>query len=131
MSIALAQRLSLGLGIVYAAIGVLGFIPGVTMDAGHGHGLLLGIFAVNTLHNVVHLAVGAVLIWAAMTPARTIMVNRALAVVFALLVVVSLIAPVAEGVAINLPDTGLHLLTALATGAIGFLGDRRRLSASA
>lgn len=41
------QKITLGLGIFCVAIGILGFVPGITSD-----GLLLGIFAVNTLHNV-------------------------------------------------------------------------------
>jgi hypothetical protein len=126
MSAAIAQRITLGLGVVYVAVGLRGFIPGITVaGAQHpGHGLLLGIFAVNALHNVVHLAAGALLIGASTAASNTILVNRALAVVFALLVV-SLIAPVVEGVAINPPDTLLHLATALLTGYLGYLGDRR------
>ena len=41
--------------------------------------------------------------------------------VFAILVVGSLIAPIVEGVAINPPDTGLHLLSLLVTAAVGFM----------
>jgi hypothetical protein len=126
MAAAIAQRITLGLGVVYVAVGLRGFIPGITVaGAQHpGHGLLLGIFAVKALHNVVHLAAGALLIGASTAASNTILVNRALAVVFALLVV-SLIAPVVEGVAINPPDTLLHLATALLTGYLGYLGDRR------
>jgi hypothetical protein len=101
MAAAIAQRITLGLGVVYVAVGLRGFIPGITVaGAQHpGHGLLLGIFAVNALHNVVHLAAGALLIGASTAASNTILVNRALAVVFAPLVVASLIAPVVEGVA--------------------------------
>ena len=60
-----AQKISVGFGIVYLAVGVLGFIPGVTVaTAQPGQGLLLGIFAVNALHNIVHLVAGAILVWA-------------------------------------------------------------------
>src|SRR5919197_4720836 len=63
-----AQRISVGFGIFYLAIGVLGFIPGITAASTQpGQGLLLGVFAVNMLHNIVHLAVGAVLVWAGMS----------------------------------------------------------------
>ena len=54
------------------------------------------------------------------------MVSRGLAVVFAILVVGSLIAPIVEGVAINPPDTGLHLASLLVTAAVGFMVTRRR-----
>jgi hypothetical protein len=45
--------------------------------------------------------------------------------VFAILVVGSLVAPIVEGVAINPPDTGLHLVSLLVTAAIGFMAVRR------
>jgi hypothetical protein len=121
------QKTTIGLGIFYVAIGILGFIPGVTVPSSDNpdHGLLLGIFAVNTLHNIVHLALGAFLVWGGLSAANVIMANKIMAVVFGLLVPVSLIAPIAEGVAINLPDTILHLVSALLTGYFGFMTSRR------
>jgi hypothetical protein len=116
------QKITVGLGIVYLVIGILGFIPGITVaTAQPGQGLLLGIFAVNTVHNIVHLIIGAVLIWGGLSATNVTTVTKVMAVVFALLVPVSFIAPLAEGVAINLPDTFLHLLSALLTGYVGFL----------
>jgi hypothetical protein len=121
MTSSTASRISLVLGIVYVLVGVLGFIPGVTVpSSAPGQGLLLGIFAVNTVHNVAHLVLGAALIWASTTGDKVRPVNKGLAVVFAILVVGSLIAPIVEGVAINPPDTGLHLLSLLVTAAIGW-----------
>lgn len=57
------------IGIMFLAVGVLGFIPGLTspppLSAPHlavegGYGLLLGLFPVNWIHNLVHLAVGVI-----------------------------------------------------------------------
>ncbi len=54
-------------GIVFLAVGVAGFIPGITTPphTGHpdlavdaGYGQLLGLFPVNILHNVVHILFG-------------------------------------------------------------------------
>lgn len=120
-----AQKTSVGLGIVYIAVGILGFIPALVMPSTQpGQGLLLGIFAVNTIHNIVHLVAGAVLVWAGMSTGLVGTVGKALAAIFVVLVVGSFAAPIAEGVAINLPDTLLHLVSAVATGYIGFLADR-------
>jgi hypothetical protein len=120
-----AQKISVGFGIVYLAVGILGFIPGITTPSTQpGQGLLLGIFAVNTLHNIVHLAAGAILVWAGMSAGMVTQVNKVMAVVFAALVLVSFLAPIAEGVAINLPDTLLHLVSAAVTGYVGFMADR-------
>jgi Domain of unknown function (DUF4383) len=121
-----AQKISIVLGVVYFAVGILGFIPAlVTPSTQPGHSLLLGIFAVNAIHNVVHLVAGGILIWAGLSADRVVTVGKALAVVFAALVVVSFVAPIAEGVAINLPDTLLHLASALVTGYVGFMADNR------
>jgi hypothetical protein len=51
-------------GIVFAVVGVLGFMPAPPppdappLAVEHGHGLALGMFPVNTLHNIVHLLFG-------------------------------------------------------------------------
>ena len=112
------QRITLVLGVVYVLVGILGFIPGVT-----NNGLLLGIFAVNTLHNIAHLVLGAALVYGGMSAAWPA-VNKALAIVFAVLVVVSFVAPVVEQLPLNLPDTVLHLVSALVTGYLGFMAPR-------
>ena len=59
-------------GIVFALIGVLGFMPAppppdappLTLE--HGHGMVLGLFPINTAHNVVHLlfAILGIAAWA-------------------------------------------------------------------
>jgi hypothetical protein len=128
MSRSAAIRISLVFGIAYLAVGVLGFIPGITQPSTMpGQGLLLGIFAVNTVHNLAHLVLGAALVWAATTGDNVRMINKGLAAVFAILVVGSLVAPVVEGVAINPADTALHLVSLLVTAAIGFMvGGRQR-----
>ena len=116
-----AQRISIGFGVVYLAVGVLGFIPGITVPSSQpGQGLLLGIFAVNAIHNIAHLILGALMLYAGSSAARFWVLSRTLAAVFAVLVVGSVIAPIAEGVAINLPDTGLHLVSAVLMAWLAF-----------
>jgi hypothetical protein len=60
-----AQTLTLLFGIVFLAVGILGFIPGITTNyddlsfAGKDSGAeLLGIFQVSVLHNIVHALFG-------------------------------------------------------------------------
>ena len=109
------QKITLGLGIFYVAVGILGFVPGITSD-----GLLLGIFAVNALHNIAHLVLGAVLIWGSMSAAITT-VNKGMAVVFGVLVIASFVAPILEQLPLNPPDTILHLASAAITAYLGFM----------
>jgi hypothetical protein len=119
------QKITLGFGIFYVLIGILGFVPGITVPTAQaGQGLLLGIFAVNAIHNIIHLVAGAVLVWGGMTAGFTTTANKVMAVVFLLLVPVSFIAPIAEGVSINLADTLLHLASAVLTGYLGFVAGR-------
>ena len=58
-------------GAVYVLVGLLGFAytGGVGFIATEG-GLLLGIFAVNPLHNIAHLLIGAALLIAGLVSAR-------------------------------------------------------------
>ncbi len=129
MERSLIQKITLGFGVVYALIGVLGFIPGITVSATRfnavpGEGLLLGIFAVNVVHNLAHLLLGAILIGGGLAAARAVAVNKGMAVVFLVLTVASFIAPLVEGVNLNPPDTVLHLASALLTGYLGFIAPR-------
>jgi hypothetical protein len=110
------KTITLALGIVYIAIGILGFVPGIVT----AEGLLLGIFAVNTLHNIAHLALGAVLVWGRMSSSY-VLVNKVLTAVFALLVVASFVAPIVEQLPLNPADTILHLVSMVITGYIGFV----------
>src|SRR3970282_404720 len=57
------------LGLVYLGLGVLGFLPFDFLNPHHPEGVgaryLLNLVAVNTLHNVIHLAIGVSGLWAA------------------------------------------------------------------
>jgi len=55
------QSLAKIFGYVLIAVGILGFVPGITSDAGN----LLGIFHVDTLHNIIHLLTGVLALLAA------------------------------------------------------------------
>lgn len=70
------QQAALVVAAVFALVGVLGFIPGITTNyeqmtfAGHESGaMLLGIFMVSILHNIVHLLFGVAGFLAARTAA--------------------------------------------------------------
>src|SRR5262245_35309533 len=100
MSTSSARTVLRYFGAFYLLIGVLGFVPGITaMGNGAGgssgipgEGLLLGVFAVNVIHNVAHLVVGALALWAARSDESVRMWSTMLAVVFAVLVVGSFVA---------------------------------------
>jgi uncharacterized membrane protein len=120
------------LGIVYAVVGVLGFIPGVTqpppsgapdLAVDNGYGYLLGLFPVNVVHNLIHLAVGlwGIVAYRRYTTSRTF--AQALAVIFGVLTIMGFfpglnttfgLAPLFGH------DIWLHALTAIVSAYFGF-----------
>jgi hypothetical protein len=114
-----AQKISLALGAFYVLLGLVGFSPLVMAQAPGQFGeanpsLLLGVFAVNTAGNLVHIALGGLMIWAGVSRPQWDVLTRSVAGVLAVLVLAGFIGQFSEMLAINLADTILHLATALA-----------------
>lgn len=119
------------LGIAFLVVGVLGFVPRlVTMPEGQpsllveaGHGNLFGLFPVNVIHNLVHLAFGVwgVVVWRSFAGARIF--ARSTAVTYAVLTVMGLI-PTLDTVFGLLPlhghDIWLHVAIAAISGYFGY-----------
>ena len=128
-------------GIVFLAIGVAGFIPGITTapHAGHpplvvdaNYGQVLGLFPVNILHNIVHILFGlwGILAYKSLAGARTYF--RAVAIIYALLTVMGLVPGLNTTMGL-IPiygnDVWLHALLALVAAYFGWMnrdtaGDR-------
>ncbi len=129
------QKAALAVGAVFVAVGVLGFIPGITTNydtlgaAGHeSEAMLLGIFQVSILHNIVHLLFGvAGILMARRHPsARTYLVGGG--VVYLLLWLYGLLIDKessANFVPVNQADDWLHLVLGLGMIALGVLLNRR------
>jgi len=117
-------------GIVFVVAGVLGWVPGITSG-----GLLLGIFEVDTVHNIVHLATGLVFIWGAMASSATnSMVFKVVGVVYAIVAVVGLVQgdTVLGLISTNMADHLLHVVLAVVILYIGFgmKGEKKMMSES-
>ena len=100
-------------GIVFLAMGIAGFIPALCPN-----GLLFGIFAVDAMHNIVHIASGLLALGMAAAgegAARNYV--RIVGVVYGLVTVMGFIAGrdgMVMGMAMNMADHFLHLgLTAV------------------
>lgn len=123
---------AMAVGVIYVLAGLLGFAPRITtlppigaphlvVDAGYGY--LLGLFPINILHNVVHLAVGAWGLGAyrSYTSSRNFL--RGLAVFYAVLTVLGLF-PLLNTMFGLIPifghDIWLHALTAIGAAYFGF-----------
>ena len=117
-------------GGVFIAVGLLGFtVTGDHSFAGHTGGDLLGLFQVNSLHTIVHLAVGGVMVAAAIAGARAAKaVNVLIGAVYLALGVLGLFItgdnPL-NVIALNGADNGLHLVIGAVLVAVGLGADRR------
>ena len=131
------RKFALIFGAIYLLVGILGFIPGLSSnhDALHAahpvsvdtaHGLLLGLFPVNVMHNIVHMLLG---IWGLLA-SRSITGSRlyaqGLAVVYGLLTILGVIPSEATKTMFGLVpihgyDIILHAGSALIAAYFGFI----------
>jgi hypothetical protein len=122
-------------GAAYLVVGLAGFtVTDGHSFAGHDGGKLLGIFMVNPLHNVAHLAVGALLLTAAYAGARSArMANVTVGGVYLLLGVAGLfvLSGSANVLALNSPDNALHFASALVLLGVGVAASRIAASRTA
>jgi hypothetical protein len=124
------KTFALVVGIAFVLVGILGFIPALVPG-----GALLGIFAVNVLHSIVHLLIGILGIAAAYTGLAQLY-NRVIGIVYLLLGVLGFIpALVINGallsiVSINLADNLLHLVAGAAMVIVGFVVARPQIMAA-
>ncbi|HEX2168247.1 MAG TPA: DUF4383 domain-containing protein [Longimicrobiales bacterium] len=125
-----AQLGALIFGIVFLLVGILGlFVPnGMGMDADmETAGRLFGLFPVNLLHNIVHLAFGAWGIAASRSHEGSRSYGKIGAVVYGLLVVLAFLSPTMFGlVPIGGNDIWLHAILTLGLAYIGFAGGDAR-----
>jgi hypothetical protein len=115
--------------IVFLAVGVLGFIPGITTDydtmmfgGHHSEAKLLGLFQVSILHNIVHLLFGIVGLALARTAkgARSYLIGGG--AVYLVLWIYGLIidqTSSANFVPVNTADNWLHFVLGVAMIGLG------------
>jgi hypothetical protein len=117
--VTLAQRFAQIFGAIYVLVGILGFIPPLLSGTIPNvvqplDGLLLGIFAVNWIHSLAHLGIGAagLATYRSVSGARSY--SLAIGVAYGVLFLLGLVAPTVGGLLpLNAADNVLHLLTAL------------------
>ena len=132
---AAVQNAAAAVGLVFLAVGILGFIPGITthydtlaLAGHHSEAQLLGVFRVSALHNVVHLVFGVlgVALSGTFNASRGYLVVGGL--VYAVLWVYGLVIDPSSGanfVPVNSADNWLHVALAVAMVALGVLLGRR------
>ena len=137
-----ARTVSFVFGIVFMLIGIAGFVPGalhappaeapaLAVDSGYGY--LFGLFPVNVLHNLVHLAFGIWGLLAFRSGGSAVGYLRSVAVIYGLLTVLGLIPGLNTtfgAIPIFGHDVWLHAGIALVAGIFGW-GARARRPAAA
>ncbi len=124
------QTFALIAGAIYIAVGIFGFIPGLVHGPVHtdlavdaGHGLLFGIFPVNVLHNIVHLAIGVWGLVASKAFDTSRSFSRGLAIIYGVLAIMGLF-PVLNTFFGLVPlyghDIWLHAITAVIAAYFGW-----------
>lgn len=127
-----SQRFANMIGMAFLLVGVLGFIAplvtpapmdslGLTVQTGFGY--LLGLFAVNVLHNIVHLGVGILGFSASNSAIDSVRFARGLAIFYGALAIMGLIPGFNTTFGL-IPIFGhnvwLHAVTALAAAYYGY-----------
>lgn len=127
------QRFALIFGIVFLAVGIAGFVPGITQGHTHpdvtvtaGLGLLFGLFPVNVLHNLVHLLFGGWGLAASRSPGAAVGYAKATAVIYAVFTVMGFIPAANLHATFGLVplyghDIWLHAALALVAAYFGFM----------
>lgn len=123
-------------GIVFLIVGAGGFIPGLTAMGPMGHsadaditiktlfGYELGMFPVNVLHSIVHLLFGVWGVLAARSLGGARGYFRAVAVIYAVLTVMGLVAGLQTAfglIPLYGADVGLHAVLAVVAAYLGWM----------
>ena len=134
----MVQKFALILGAIYLIAGIAGFIPGLVtsphagadLAVDEGFGRLFGLFPINWLHNLVHIAVGVWGIAAARSFGGAVGFARGLAILYGILTVLGLI-PVTNTLFGLAPlyshDIWLHAGTTLVAAYFGWGSPSRPL----
>ena len=113
------NKLAMIFGVILTAVGILGFFPLFAPE-----GYLLGLFHVNTAHNLVHLLTGiAAILCSVNSSCASRLFFQIFGVVYGLVALLGLYyqdAPIFGIIANNMHDIWLHLLIAAASLYLGF-----------
>ncbi len=113
----MAKKLAIVFGIVFVIVGILGFIPNPIVGGGDAY------FLTDTIHNIVHLLVGIILLIAAGKSERA---SAASLKVFGVIYLILFLDGLVEKTQLigfiqqNSHDTWLHLLLGIVLLIVGF-----------
>lgn len=116
------KKLAMWVGAAFLLVGLLGFVPGIVTTDSEGMSMLLGLFMVDTVHNVVHILTGVVGLLASTSAMYAKWYFLVFGGVYALVTLLGFMgSPVLGFLAVNDADNWLHLLFAVLLLGIGLL----------
>ena len=130
----MVKRLAMLFGAVFIVVGVLGFtVPGgMQMGDPANAPKLLGLFPVNLLHNVVHIAVGVWGLVAGRASGSAVAYCKLLGFVYLALAALGFVVPTTFGlIPIGGNDIWLHCLLGVVLVSIGFMAKAEESAAAA
>ena len=123
------KRAALIFGWVFLLVGIMGFIPALRTGVGGSDGYLLGIFAVDSLHNWVHTLTGAAALAVGYrSEAASQLYFKIFGIVYALVALLGFVygnSPLLGIMAHNMIDAVFHLLIAATALYLGFAARRQ------
>lgn len=117
------RKLAVLFGIVFIAVGILGFIPALAPMHANGMRYLLGLFMVGTVHNIIHLLSGVAAIIGALTSEKYAKAYfQVFGVVYGLVTVIGFVqqTTVLGIFPIDMADNFLHLALSAVILFVGF-----------
>lgn len=123
----MAKTLAMVFGVVFVIVGVLGFIDNPIVG-------MAGLFQTNTLHDLVHLLIGVVLVIVAMSaPAKSSMWLKIFGVIYLLLAVLGFLTIPMGGmllglVTTNMADHWLHVVLGVVLLIAGFATSNKTMT---
>ena len=118
----MVRRVAMVVGIMFLLLGILGLVSpgGMTMGVDQS-GMVLGMFPVNLLHNIVHLAFGVWGLVAARSFAGAKMYAQTGGIVYVVLAVCGFFIPTVFGlIPIGGSDIWLHALLGIVLAGVGY-----------
>jgi hypothetical protein len=115
------QKATKWFGIIFVLLGILGFVPGITTD---GH--LLGIFDVDTVHNVIFLLSGVIALFCAGSASTAKSYFKIFGVIYGLVTIIGFVngASILGIFSVNAADNVLHLIITVVALYLGFSGPK-------
>jgi hypothetical protein len=108
----MTNKILMTLGVVLILVGILGFF----------NDPILGIFEVDTLHNIIHLASGILAVIFARNASQAMMFGKVFGIVYALVAIIGFVQSdtVLNLITVNMADNVLHVVLAIVFLWIGF-----------